>query len=51
MAGEVPSGIGGLVRYNEEYKSKINLSPAHVIGFVMVIVLATILLRIFFPIA
>lgn len=51
MAGEVPSGIGGLVRYKEEYKSRISLSPTHVIGFIMILVLTTILLRIFFPIA
>ncbi|MEM4270618.1 MAG: preprotein translocase subunit Sec61beta [Candidatus Pacearchaeota archaeon] len=51
MAGELPAGFGGLMRYKEEYKSKINLSPAHVIGFVMLIILFVIILRIFFPIA
>jgi len=50
MAGEVPAGIGGLVRYNEEYKSKINLSPAYVVGFVMVLIFFVLLLRIFFPV-
>jgi preprotein translocase subunit Sec61beta len=34
----MPSGFGGLVNYNEEYESKFNLSPTHVIAFVIFIV-------------
>ena len=34
----MPSGFGGLMRFNEEYDSKFNLKPTHVIGFVIVIV-------------
>ena len=34
----LPSGFGGLVRFNEEYDSKFNLKPVHVIVFVAVIV-------------
>lgn len=40
MAGiNLPAGFGGLTRYNEEYDSKINLKPTHVIAFVILILL------------
>ncbi len=35
----MPSGFGGLVNFREEYESKLMLKPAHVIGFVIFIVL------------
>ncbi len=34
----LPSGFGGLVRFNEEYESKFNLKPIHIIVFVAAIV-------------
>ncbi len=34
----VPSGLGGLVRFKEEYESKFNLKPMHVIIFVILII-------------
>ncbi|MEK6760676.1 MAG: hypothetical protein AABX93_02010 [Nanoarchaeota archaeon] len=34
----LPSGFGGLVRFNEEYDSKFNLKPVHVIVFVSFVV-------------
>jgi preprotein translocase subunit Sec61beta len=33
----MPSGIGGLMRFEEEYESKIMLKPTHVIAFVILI--------------
>jgi preprotein translocase subunit Sec61beta len=51
MAGELPAGFGGLMRYKEEYKSKFSFSPAQVVGFIMVIIVMAMLLRIFFPAA
>ena len=30
----LPGGFGGLVRFNEEYESKFNITPAQVIIFV-----------------
>jgi preprotein translocase subunit Sec61beta len=52
MAGtNMPAGFGGLMRYNEEYKSKFNLSPGHVIGFVVLVILFVILLKIFLPVS
>jgi len=35
----MPSGFGGLMRYNEEYESKFNLKPTHIIAFIIFIVL------------
>ena len=47
----MPSGMGGLMRYNEEYKSKFMLKPAHVITFIIAILVFVAVLKIFFPIA
>ncbi|HEA46283.1 MAG TPA: preprotein translocase subunit Sec61beta [Candidatus Pacearchaeota archaeon] len=44
----LPSGFGGLMRFDEEYESKINLKPTHVIGFVILIVAFRILLGVWF---
>ena len=33
----MPSGYGGLMRFDEEYASKIMLKPTHVIAFVILI--------------
>jgi len=34
----MPSGFGGLMRYSEEYTSKFNLKPTHVVVFIILIV-------------
>ncbi len=34
----IPSGFGGLVKFKEEYESKFNLKPIHVVVFVILIV-------------
>lgn len=46
----MPSGMGGLLRYNEEYPSKFLLKPAHVVAFVISLIVFAIGLRFFFPI-
>jgi len=46
----VPAGFGGLVRYSEEYQSKLKLKPAHVIVFIILVILLVTALRIFWPI-
>jgi len=46
----VPAGYGGLVRYGEEYESKLKLKPEHVIAFIIVVVLLVTVLKIFWPI-
>lgn len=43
----IPSGFGGLTRFKEEYASKFNLKPIHVIGFIILIVIFRILLGVF----
>ncbi|HED05415.1 MAG TPA: preprotein translocase subunit Sec61beta [Ignavibacteria bacterium] len=40
----VPSGFGGLMRFDEEYSSIFNLKPTHVIVFVVLIVVFRIFL-------
>jgi preprotein translocase subunit Sec61beta len=46
----MPSMGGGLIRYNEEYKSRFMLKPAHVVLFIILIILFVIGLKVFFPI-
>ena len=40
----MPSGFGGLMRFNEDYASKISFKPAYIILFIV----AIIALRVFF---
>jgi len=50
MAGDklnVPSGIGGLVHYSEEYTSKIKLKPEHVVIFIILVIVFVTVLKIF----
>lgn len=46
----MPGSFGGLMRYDEEYKSKFMLTPAQVIGFIIVVVLFVIALKAFWPV-
>jgi len=46
----LPSGSGGLMRYNEEYKSKLMIKPTHVIIFIISVIAFSLILKIFFPI-
>ena len=43
----IPSGMGGLVKFKEEYESKFNLKPVHIVVFVILIVIFRIALGIF----
>ena len=40
----LPSSGGGLVRYFEDYKSKITIKPEVVIGIIIVVIIIEILL-------
>ncbi len=42
------SGFGGLTRFKDEYASKFNLKPTHVIGFVILLVAFRVALGIFY---
>ena len=51
MAGEVSlPGFGGLMRYKEEYNSKLKISPAKVILMIILVIALVYSLRIFWPI-
>jgi preprotein translocase subunit Sec61beta len=41
----MPSSQGGLTRYFDEYKSKVSLSPIHVLVFIGIIVVLVIVLH------
>ena len=44
----MPSGFGGLMRFNEEYESIFNLKPTHVIVFVIMIIVFRIFLEVIY---
>ncbi|MCX8146968.1 MAG: preprotein translocase subunit Sec61beta [Candidatus Woesearchaeota archaeon] len=41
----MPSGMGGLVRYFDEYKSKIQIKPGHVVVLIAIFILIEIVLH------
>ena len=43
-------GMGGLMRYDEEYTSRFMISPAAVIGFCIALVVFVVALKLFWPI-
>tara|TARA_Y100000310_G_scaffold336920_3_gene422701 strand:- start:1059 stop:1223 length:165 start_codon:yes stop_codon:yes gene_type:complete len=47
----MPSSGGGLMRYNEEYKSALMLKPTHVIIFIILILGLAAVLKLFFPVS
>ncbi|MBR9706661.1 preprotein translocase subunit Sec61beta [Candidatus Pacearchaeota archaeon] len=44
----MPVSSGGLMRYNEEYKSKFMISPNQVIMFIILITAFVFVLKLFF---
>ncbi|MBU0760175.1 MAG: preprotein translocase subunit Sec61beta [Nanoarchaeota archaeon] len=46
----MPGAFGGLMRYDEEFRSRFMISPVHVIGFIIGIVVLIIALNLFFPV-
>lgn len=45
----MPGVFGGLMRYDEEYQSRFMISPTQVIGFIVLIILFVVALKIFGP--
>ncbi|MEK6840572.1 MAG: hypothetical protein AABX79_01315 [Nanoarchaeota archaeon] len=43
----MPAGFGGLMRFDEEYESKIMLKPTHIIAFIILILAFRIALGFF----
>lgn len=41
----LPSGSGGLIRYSDEYGSKFQVKPVHVIGLIIAVTILEIVLR------
>lgn len=41
----MPSGMGGLVRYYDDVKSKLEISPVHVVIMIVVVMLIMVLLH------
>ena len=35
----MPSGMGGLVRYFDEYKSKIRIKPTHIVLIIALVII------------
>jgi len=44
----IPSGFGGLTRFNDEYQSKFNLNPSYVIVFIITIIAFRVFLGFFY---
>ena len=42
---QMPSGMGGLVRYFDDYQSKIEIKPVVVIIFILVVIIAELFLH------
>ena len=40
----LPAGFGGLMHYKEEYASKINLKPTHIIAFIILVIILRMVL-------
>lgn len=49
QGAQMPGMFGGLMRYDEELGSKFQLSPVHVISFVVGVLLFVLLLKFVFP--
>jgi preprotein translocase subunit Sec61beta len=47
---QMPSSFGGLMRYNEEYKSPFKLTPPQVMIFIIAIIGFVAAMKIFWPI-
>ena len=43
----LPSSMGGLVSYTNEYESKIQFKPAYVIVFCIIVVLIAVFLHVY----
>lgn len=40
----MPSGMGGLVRYFDEYKSKIEFKPGHIVILCIIVIIIMVIL-------
>jgi len=42
---QMPSSMGGLVRYFDDYKSKLSLKPGHIVLLSAIVILIEVLLH------
>ncbi|MDP1695534.1 MAG: preprotein translocase subunit Sec61beta [archaeon] len=47
---QMPGAFGGIMRYDEEYESRFKISPVQAIGFVVIVILFVLVLKMFWPI-
>lgn len=47
----MPSAFGGIVRYDNEYKSRFTITPMQVIIFLVIVLLFVIGLKLFWPVS
>ena len=47
---QMPGAFGGLMRYDEEYKSRFMISPMQVIGGIVALIVFILALKIFWPV-
>jgi len=45
--GLMPSGSGGLLRYNEEYPSKLKITPQQVVILIVAVIVVMTAIKIF----
>jgi len=43
-----PSGMGGLMRFNDEYQSKFKISPEQVVIFIVAVVIIMTVIKLVF---
>ena len=44
----IPSGMGGLMRFNEEYPSKLRISPEIVVVLIVIVIIGMTILKLTF---
>jgi preprotein translocase subunit Sec61beta len=44
----MPSGMGGLMRFNEEYPSKLRISPEIVVVLIVIVIIGMTILKLTF---
>ncbi len=46
----MPGAFGGLMRYDSEYKSRFTLSPVQVVGFVILVIVFVLAMKLLWPV-
>ena len=46
----MPGAFGGLMRYDEEYRSRFMITPGQVVGFVITIIVLVVAMKLFWPV-